>query len=138
MKAAYTSKPELLRNFSFPLGSRPKWPGIAALAQRRYVEAMVWPADLFGPLAEGIRRLATDPRMERVWRALFKRQGGMASGGEYMLRPNKEKVRAHPHWTAAMDGFIDGQHPTRMRANLLLVGAKHILTAARHSSLPFE
>lgn len=41
--------------------------------------------------------------MEEVWRQLFKRAGGAARGGEYVLRP-EDRVRAHPHWSA-VDGL---------------------------------
>jgi hypothetical protein len=74
-----------------------KWPGIADIA--RTLHGCAAPGvDDFVPLAKAVGRLATDPRMERVWRELFKRERGQRVDREYTYRLNTKRLRAHPHW----------------------------------------
>jgi hypothetical protein len=88
--------PDPAWDLAVPDPLKAKWPGIAALAQNLYAQAIAQSPEL----TEAVRRLATDQRMEQVWRQLFKRDGGAARQGAYMFRPLEKRIHKHPHWSA--------------------------------------
>ena len=69
---------------------------IASLAQTLYSQAMLQ-HQVLGRYGAAVRRLATDPRMQTVWREIFLRKGGAArTGSAYVYPARKEVVRGDP------------------------------------------
>jgi hypothetical protein len=71
----------------------PDWvpPAVTALARKLYAVAIIRPPGLLGAHATAVARLATDPRMRKVWVELRRHSGGAHCNGDY-VHPAREQV----------------------------------------------